>query len=238
MKRLLFLVALVGAFVLSSCDGFSFKSGSSDDSNKNDKEAVQDGKDQDEAEASSASSSKVLQEYRLHMQNAAEAYKDKKIDDWQNEMAEMKKLKRLCSREEKVAISDWEKSDEADPYMKAMIAAAQDADFLSMQSASSAGSNASIAQDAPIAPAAAAPAQPVKTQPAPAAAGHPSRIVVAGDDVCLRSMPDEAHKMTGSNNPHLYTGEIYECFSESSDYYGIYYKGSRYYIPKMYGRPR
>lgn len=65
-----------------------------------------------------------------------------------------------------------------------------------------------------------------------------SRVIVAGDNVCLRSQPDEAYKMTGPNNPHLYTGEIYDCVGESGNYYCIIYNGGYYYLPKQYGRPR
>lgn len=68
--------------------------------------------------------------------------------------------------------------------------------------------------------------------------GCPPRVIVAGDNVCLRSQPDEAHKMTGADKPHLFTGEIYDCVGETEDYYHIVYNGSYYYLPKKYGRPR
>lgn len=66
----------------------------------------------------------------------------------------------------------------------------------------------------------------------------PRYVVVAGDNVCLRARPNEGSKMTGPHNPHLYTGECYECVGVSGNYYKINYHGYYYYLPKRYGRPR
>ena len=65
-------------------------------------------------------------------------------------------------------------------------------------------------------------------------------IIIAGDNVCLRSYPSESYKMTGSGNPHLSTGERYKCYGSVENYYKIDYygNGSVYYIPKKYGRIR
>lgn len=69
-------------------------------------------------------------------------------------------------------------------------------------------------------------------------AGCPPYIVIAGDNVCLRSQATESTKMTGSDKPHLFTGEVYPCLGMKGNYYLINYNNGRYYIPKQYGRPR
>lgn len=65
-----------------------------------------------------------------------------------------------------------------------------------------------------------------------------SAVIIAGDNVCLRSQPNESSKMTGPNSPHLFTGEVYECLGTTGNYYKINYKGKSYYLPMQYGRPR
>jgi len=65
-----------------------------------------------------------------------------------------------------------------------------------------------------------------------------SKVIIAGDNVCLRSQPNESSKMTGSNAPHLFTGETYDCLGTVGNYYKIRYNGGQYYLPKQYGRPR
>ena len=66
----------------------------------------------------------------------------------------------------------------------------------------------------------------------------PSRIVIAGDNVCLRTAPNEYSKLSGPGNPHLNTGYQLRCVGQTSGYYKVVYNGSYYYIPKQYGRPR
>ncbi|QFQ12743.1 zinc-ribbon domain-containing protein [Pseudoprevotella muciniphila] len=65
-----------------------------------------------------------------------------------------------------------------------------------------------------------------------------SKVIIAGDNVCLRSIPDESGKMMGSSNPHLNTGEMYDYLGTVGDYYEISYYGESYYIPQQYGRLR
>ncbi|MBR4552104.1 MAG: zinc-ribbon domain-containing protein [Bacteroidaceae bacterium] len=45
----------------------------------------------------------------------------------------------------------------------------------------------------------------------PPVSKYPPLLVVAGDNVCLRSQPNENSKLTGADNPHLFTGEVYPC---------------------------
>ena len=63
-------------------------------------------------------------------------------------------------------------------------------------------------------------------------------IVIAGDNVCMRSRPSEQSKLTGSSYHHFNTGDYAKCSGIVGDYYQIVYNGSYYYIPKKYGRPR
>ncbi|MBP3228042.1 MAG: zinc-ribbon domain-containing protein [Bacteroidaceae bacterium] len=70
------------------------------------------------------------------------------------------------------------------------------------------------------------------------AASEAAYVVIAGDNVCLRSRPDESAKLTGSAYPHLDTGEVYPCLGTTGNYYKIDFDGTAYYIPKQYARPR
>lgn len=63
----------------------------------------------------------------------------------------------------------------------------------------------------------------------------PSYVVIAGDDVCVRSCPSESCK---KSYPRLYTGEEYRCVGESGKYYQIDYDDRYYYVPKKYCRAR
>ena len=63
-------------------------------------------------------------------------------------------------------------------------------------------------------------------------------VVIAGDDVCLRSAPDESTKLTSRGYPRLYTGDQYPYYGLMGDYYMIGVGGRIYYIPKQYGRLR
>ena len=65
-----------------------------------------------------------------------------------------------------------------------------------------------------------------------------SSVIIAGDNVCLRSLPNENTKMTGPHNPHLNTGETYPYHGAEGNYYKIEYEGCIYYLPKKYGRLR
>ena len=63
-------------------------------------------------------------------------------------------------------------------------------------------------------------------------------VVIAGDDVCVRTSPDESFKQTSSRYPRLFTGEVYPYFGSDGDYYRIGVNGKVYYIPKKYARLR
>ena len=63
-------------------------------------------------------------------------------------------------------------------------------------------------------------------------------IIIAGDDVCLRSQPNESSKMTGSWNKHFDTGFFLYCVGQTRNYYKVIYDGNYYYVPKRYARPR
>ncbi len=65
-----------------------------------------------------------------------------------------------------------------------------------------------------------------------------SEVIVAGDNVCLRLRPDEGSKLTGSQFPHFYTGNILSCTGQVNGYYRVVYDGHTYYLPKRYARPR
>ena len=63
-------------------------------------------------------------------------------------------------------------------------------------------------------------------------------IIIAGDNVCFRTQPNENSKLVGPSYDHVNTGDVLQCVGQTSDYYKVYYDGSYYYIPKKYGRPR
>ncbi|MBR4926390.1 MAG: hypothetical protein IKZ61_11685 [Prevotella sp.] len=63
-------------------------------------------------------------------------------------------------------------------------------------------------------------------------------IIIAGDNVCFRTRPDESTKLVGSRYDHVNTGDVLQCVGQTSGYYKVRYNGSYYYIPKKYGRPR
>lgn len=65
----------------------------------------------------------------------------------------------------------------------------------------------------------------------------PEYVSVAGDNVCLRSIPNESGKMTGPDAPHLYKGEKYRCVGIENGYYAIRYGNEIYYLPMTYGNP-
>lgn len=65
-----------------------------------------------------------------------------------------------------------------------------------------------------------------------------SKVIVAGDNVCLRSRPNEQSKLTGAHNPHFNTGEMLNCVGTVNGYYKVVYRGSYYYLPTRYARPR
>jgi uncharacterized protein YgiM (DUF1202 family) len=65
-----------------------------------------------------------------------------------------------------------------------------------------------------------------------------SLVVVAGDDVCLRSAPNENSKITSRNYPRLFTGELYPYYGTVGNYYKIKVGDNFYYIPTKYGRLR
>ena len=67
---------------------------------------------------------------------------------------------------------------------------------------------------------------------------YPPLVVVAGDNVCLRTQPNESTKLEGSAYPHLNTGDEVDCVGATANYYKIVYNGRNYYLPKKYGRPR
>lgn len=63
-------------------------------------------------------------------------------------------------------------------------------------------------------------------------------IIIAGDDVCFRTQPNESSKVMGRQYKHLYTGDVLRCVGETGNYYKVVYSDEYYYIPKRYGRPR
>lgn len=65
----------------------------------------------------------------------------------------------------------------------------------------------------------------------------PKFVYAKGDNVCLRSQPNEESKMTGPQAPHLYEGEVYRCTGIEKGYYAIEYNGSTYYLPMRYAAP-
>lgn len=65
----------------------------------------------------------------------------------------------------------------------------------------------------------------------------PKYVYATGDNVCLRSQPNEDGKMTGSDVPHIYKGEVYRCTGIENGYYAILYNGSTYYLPMRYAAP-
>jgi uncharacterized protein YgiM (DUF1202 family) len=65
-----------------------------------------------------------------------------------------------------------------------------------------------------------------------------SEVIIAGDNVCLRTQPSERTKILGSLDFQVHTGETYSYYGAVGNYYKIYCKGGYYYIPKKYGRLR
>jgi uncharacterized protein YgiM (DUF1202 family) len=65
-----------------------------------------------------------------------------------------------------------------------------------------------------------------------------SQVIVAGDNVCFRLSPDESTKLTGSQYPHVSTGQMLTCLGQVGNYYKVRYGENTYYIPKKYARPR
>ena len=63
-------------------------------------------------------------------------------------------------------------------------------------------------------------------------------IIIAGDNVCFRTQPNENSKVTGSDYVHLNTGDVLDCVGTVGNYYKVVYGGYYYYVPKKYGRPR
>lgn len=63
-------------------------------------------------------------------------------------------------------------------------------------------------------------------------------IIIAGDNVCFRTQPNENSKVMGSQYKHLNTGDVLRCMGETGNYYKVVYNDQYYYIPKKYGRPR
>lgn len=65
----------------------------------------------------------------------------------------------------------------------------------------------------------------------------PKYVCATSDNVCLRSQPNEATKLTGNNAPHIYKGELYRCTAIVNGYYAIQYNDSTYYLPMRYAAP-
>ena len=63
-------------------------------------------------------------------------------------------------------------------------------------------------------------------------------VVIAGDDVCVRTAPTESAKQTSRSYPRLFTGEYYPYYGSEGNYYRIGVNGRVYYIPKKYGKLR
>lgn len=64
------------------------------------------------------------------------------------------------------------------------------------------------------------------------------QVIIAGENVCLRSCADEKCKITGQDWAKVNTGELYDYMGEEKGYYAIKVEGKQYYIPKKYGRIR
>lgn len=65
-----------------------------------------------------------------------------------------------------------------------------------------------------------------------------SYVIVAGDNVCLRSGPSESAKMTGQYAPHFNTGDTLPYCGQCGDYYMVRWNECTYYLPIKYGRLR
>lgn len=63
-------------------------------------------------------------------------------------------------------------------------------------------------------------------------------VIIAGDNVCLRTRPNENSKLVGPGYYHLDTGEVVSYYGSVGNYYKIGVNGGVYYIPKKYGRLR
>lgn len=69
---------------------------------------------------------------------------------------------------------------------------------------------------------------------------YPGYVVIRNADemgVALRTQPDDSYKLTGSDNPHLFTGYKLECVGVSGSYYRVKYNGCCYYIPMEFASP-
>lgn len=63
-------------------------------------------------------------------------------------------------------------------------------------------------------------------------------VIIVGDNVCLRTRPNESSKLTGPRHYHLDNGETVSYYGSVGNYYKIGCNGGIYYIPKKYGRLR
>ena len=65
----------------------------------------------------------------------------------------------------------------------------------------------------------------------------PDKVKIRDADnagVVLRTRPSDSSKLTGSNNPHFFTGYVFQCVGISGSYYKVYFDGGYFFIPKRY----
>lgn len=68
----------------------------------------------------------------------------------------------------------------------------------------------------------------------------PDKVKIRDADnagVVLRTRPSDSSKLTGSNNPHFFTGYVFQCVGISGSYYKVYFDGGYFFIPKRYASP-
>ncbi|MBR6018129.1 MAG: toll/interleukin-1 receptor domain-containing protein [Paludibacteraceae bacterium] len=63
-------------------------------------------------------------------------------------------------------------------------------------------------------------------------------VVITATNVCFRSSPDESGKQTGSNRPHMNTGDTFVFLGAVKDYYKILVGDVAAYVPQKYAKIR